>query len=86
MDDFLLIMQCRPPLAGSQRQNVISLSFRGDAGDKESRTAWKNIQSVIPRFARNDGFEGVLSAGAGRVRGSPVKWKIPNLRFEILFI
>jgi len=31
------------------------LSFRGVGGDEESRTALENIQSKIPRFARNDG-------------------------------
>jgi hypothetical protein len=82
MDDFRLIMLCRPLHTGSQRQSVISLSFRGDAGDEESRTAWKNIQSEIPRFARNGRVEALSSDGAGRVRGLCAGWQMPDLRFH----
>jgi hypothetical protein len=37
------------------------LSFRGAAGDEESRSAIENIQSEIPRFARNDSLNQVLT-------------------------
>ncbi|SPE33769.1 hypothetical protein SBA2_800024 [Acidobacteriia bacterium SbA2] len=30
------------------------MSFRGAAGDEESRTGLKDTQGEIPRFARND--------------------------------
>jgi len=37
------------------------LSFRGAASDEESRTAFENIQSEIPRFARNDSLNEVVT-------------------------
>ena len=36
-------------------------SFRGATGDEESRSALENIQSEIPRFARNDNLNEVLT-------------------------
>ena len=35
-------------------ENSFVLSFRGAAGDEESRSALENTQSGIRRFARND--------------------------------
>ena len=35
-------------------ENSFLLSFRGAEGDEESRSVIENIQSEIPRFARND--------------------------------
>ncbi len=45
------------PLPRGLYENSNSLSFRGGAGEEESRTALNNIQSEIPRCARNDSFE-----------------------------
>ena len=39
--------------------DVHGVIFGGAAGDEESRSAPKNIQSKIPRCARNDGLDEV---------------------------
>jgi hypothetical protein len=44
------------------RKNPLRLSFRGAAGDEESRSAMKTNQSEIPRSARND--KGTRSSAA----------------------
>ena len=59
-------MDHRPSPLGSLCGNSFALSFRGGAGDEESRSALENTQSEIPRFARNDSLNEVFTETLGK--------------------